>query len=128
MYVGRDAVSAVQKGHCLLASFRPPLAAGAVTVLVHLPYTTAENVQDEMPQPIALQKTWERDYPHVLGMDGERSLLWRLPETQRQWHRCMRKLADVYLEIRLPVSFSRRQSYYAPGRHLLRVSQLPIIR
>lgn len=74
-----------------------------------------------------LETSWvdcyDRDYPHRLGSDGNKLLLWRCSNSKNDWQGVMNELAEIYMNIRLDHHFvggGKDNPHKTPqNRHLL---------
>jgi CRISPR-associated protein Cmr1 len=83
---------------------------GSIQIEGGLPWTTEELALDRCSQ------TWhtgfDQDYPHCLGRDNNRPLLWKT-SPHNSWEQAMRELAEAYIALR---AGSKTISKMDPGK------------
>lgn len=68
----------------------------------------------------AWESCFSRDYPHRLGVNGNRMLLWRGKNPHQDWKGVMNELAEIYLTLRLEHTFHGGGPHATPqDRHAL---------
>ncbi len=63
---------------------------------------------------------FSKDYPHCLGTDNGKTLLWRSKQVHSNWEEVMNELAGIYLMTRLEQKFQEGGPHLKPqNRHIL---------
>ncbi len=76
----------------------------------------SKNLFDTIP----FENAFSKDYPNTLGHDNKGLLLWQTGQAATSWERCMRDLAEIYVQTRTFFRFTGGQPHPAQqDRHLL---------